>query len=94
MTAPNTNAGSSVEAEPITLFEFLTFEFNFEMAAYIGCEMDGIANLRRNDPVRYNEAAKHVIRVVTPACQLYIMQKAMRQKMAREKLLATSTASQ
>ena len=92
MTEPNTSATSSLDVEPITLFEFLDFEFHFEMATHIGCQMADLVNLRKNDRSRYSEAAKHVIRVVTPACQFYIMQQGMQHKMAREKLLATNAA--
>ena len=87
-------AATSEDPEPITLFEFLDFEFHFEMAAHIQCAMTDLVDLRRTDPVRYKEAALHVIRMVSQPCQFYIMQKGMQQKLAREKRLGTSTASQ
>jgi hypothetical protein len=75
MTEPNVAA--SEDPDPIFLFEFLDFEFHFEMATHIQCEMRYLVNLRRTDPARYKEAAMHVVRIVSPACQFYIMQKGM-----------------
>ena len=72
--------------EPIALFEFLDFEFRFEMATLLRCDMDYLVTIKRNEPTRYKEAAMNVFRVVSPACQLYIEHKGMQQKMAREKL--------
>tara|TARA_B110001450_G_scaffold252641_4_gene274777 strand:- start:2875 stop:3159 length:285 start_codon:yes stop_codon:yes gene_type:complete len=94
MTEPNTNAGGSLDPEPITLFEFLDFEFHFEMAKYMGCKMGDLVNLRKSEAGHYKEAAMNVLRLVTPACRVYIAQKVVQQKEAREKLLATSAASQ
>jgi hypothetical protein len=92
MTEPN--APTSEDTGPITLLEFLDFEFHFEMATHICCDMGDLVNLRRTNPARYKEAAMHVTKIVSAPCQFYIMQKGMERRIAREMHPNTNTASQ
>lgn len=86
MTEPNAE-----DPEPIPLFEFLHFEFHFEMAAHIQCEIRDLVNLRKTDPTRYKTAAMHIFNVVSGPCRAYLLQKGMEQYNC-EKRLATTTA--
>lgn len=64
----------------LTLGEILEFEFYFEVAAYLDCDMfTDLARLKRTNSVKFRLAAKHVLQtIVSPACRAYIEMRVMK----------------
>jgi hypothetical protein len=60
----------------LTVAEFLEFELYFECAQYLQCVPSDLPALKQREPLRFQQAARHIIKnVVSPQCRRHVQDK-------------------